>query len=196
MDIDVVLFWDLFCTLSGIGAFLSLAFYLVPITLLTFARPQNLLKKYGDWAVVTGGSSGIGKAIAFKLASQGVNVCIVALDDDLLKTAYSDMKQQFPKVQVRAIPVNLGKSPEAYMKAVARGTEDVRVSIFVNNAGFLVMGFFHETSIERYMGNLECNATSAIRLTHYFYKRMIEQNIRGCIMYTSSAAFFLVSTSL
>lgn len=63
--------WNLFCTVSGMAMFLSLSLYLVPYFFLTFfARPQNLREKYGDWAVVTGGSSGIGAALVRKLAAQ------------------------------------------------------------------------------------------------------------------------------
>lgn len=62
--------WEFFCFLCGIGAVVSLALYLIPIVLLSFAKPQDLRRKYGEWALVTGGSSGIGKALVRKLASQ------------------------------------------------------------------------------------------------------------------------------
>lgn len=192
--IDIVAFWDLFCCLSGIGVFISFVLYLTPIIYLSFiARPQNLREKYGDWAVVTGGSSGIGKAVVRRLAQQGVNVCIVALDDGLLKETYSQFRKEFRDVEFRAIPVDLGCNPSAYMKAIHRGTADVRVSILINNAGFLLMGFFEKRDADIHLCNVECNALAAIRLTHYFYKRMIRDDIKGCITFTSSAAWFMVS---
>lgn len=81
MILSLVLF---LCQLVG---FLSLFTYAA--TLLTQSLrglwEQNLAKKYqASWALVTGGSSGIGYAIVQKLASQGINIVIVAYPDRLL----------------------------------------------------------------------------------------------------------------
>lgn len=60
--------------------------------------PQDLKKKYqAQWALVTGGSSGIGRAIVDRLALQGLNVCVVSIDDDLLKNTVKELKAAFPK---------------------------------------------------------------------------------------------------
>lgn len=123
---------------------------------------------------------------------QGVSVCIVALDDDLLKSTHAELQKEFPSVELRAVPVNLGSDPEAYMSKVAAATENVPVSILINNAGFLLMGFFDQRPIEQHIANVECNALAGMRLTHYFYNRMVDQNIKGCITFTSSAAWFMV----
>ena len=50
---------------------------------LALGGAQDLKKKYGnvEWALVTGGSSGIGKAIVERLCAQGINVIIVAVPD-------------------------------------------------------------------------------------------------------------------
>lgn len=116
----------------------------------------------------------------------------MALDDDLLEGTHAEFQKEFPSVELRKIPVNLGSDPDAYMAKIISATEDVRVSILINNAGFLLMGFFDQRPVEQHIANIECNALAAIRLSHHFYNRMVAQNIKGCITFTSSAAFFLV----
>jgi len=57
---------------------------------------QNLKKKYGaEWAIVTGSSSGIGKSLAVKLAQQGVNVVLVALQEQILDDTLAELQAQF-----------------------------------------------------------------------------------------------------
>ncbi len=73
--------------------FLALVTYFVPFLVTKFLPSQDLKKKYNaSWGLVTGGSSGIGKAISTRLAQQGINVIIAALDDDLLKNTTAELK--------------------------------------------------------------------------------------------------------
>lgn len=75
--------------------------YFLPLIVMKLLGPQDLKKKYqAQWALVTGGSSGIGRAIVDRLALQGLNVCVVSIDDDLLKNTVKELKAAFPK-QVR-----------------------------------------------------------------------------------------------
>jgi len=75
--------------------------YFLPLIVMKLLGPQDLKEKYqAQWALVTGGSSGIGRAIVDRLALQGLNVCVVSIDDDLLKNTVKELKAAFPK-QVR-----------------------------------------------------------------------------------------------
>ncbi|XP_056449189.1 17-beta-hydroxysteroid dehydrogenase type 3 isoform X4 [Gadus chalcogrammus] len=50
-----------------------------------FPLPKSFLRSMGEWAVVTGGSEGIGRAYAFELASHGMNVIILSRSKDKLE---------------------------------------------------------------------------------------------------------------
>ena len=62
--------------------------YLIPqVYMSTIRAVPNLRERYpgASWALVTGSGSGIGRALSFKLADQGLNVVLDSLDDDHLK---------------------------------------------------------------------------------------------------------------
>lgn len=41
-------------------------------------KPQSLDKQFGQWAIVTGSTDGIGKQLAMELAKKGLNICLIA----------------------------------------------------------------------------------------------------------------------
>eukprot|EP00798_Chlamydomonas_sp_ICE-L_P010127 gene10127-8027_t len=152
-----------------------------------FYKTQNLKRKYGaEWALVTGGSSGIGKSIAVKLAKQGLNVVIVALQDQLLDSTYDELKETFPKLQFRKVAVNLGK--DGFLPDLANATDDIKIQLVFNNAGYLLTGFFHCRELDALMQNLHCNAISGVQITHHFTRKMVDNKLKGCVVFTSSAA--------
>lgn len=74
----------------------SLVPLLRPAPLLHDACPTTALLQYHPCL-----AAGIGKALAFKLARQGLNVVLVALGDNLLDTTYDEIKAAFPKLEFR-----------------------------------------------------------------------------------------------
>lgn len=168
---------------------IALGTYWAP-KLLTQALPtQDLKKKYdAKWALVTGGSTGIGRSLAFALCEQGLNVAVCALDDEHLASTTTALRERFGKCEIRSIGVNLGDPSGAYVDAISNALADVDVQVVFNNAGFMLTGFFDKQPLEKLIANHECNATSAMRITHVFVRRMLAKKLRGCVVFTSSAA--------
>mmetsp|Transcript_43619 Transcript_43619/g.123459 ORF Transcript_43619/g.123459 Transcript_43619/m.123459 type:complete len:334 (+) Transcript_43619:65-1066(+) len=181
--------WVSLLLLVAPGAYLLLNL-LVPALL----GPQDLKKKYGaSWALVTGGSSGIGKEITRKLLSQGLNVVIVALGEPAFDSAVKELRGCFPKQEIRQVKANLADCAGAWMRDVEGATKDISVQIVFNNAGYLLTGFFETHTVDAHLANFHCNLTANLRLTHHFYGRMLAEKLRGCIVFTSSPAGIMPS---
>mmetsp|Transcript_26949 Transcript_26949/g.42281 ORF Transcript_26949/g.42281 Transcript_26949/m.42281 type:complete len:314 (-) Transcript_26949:329-1270(-) len=165
--------------------------YFVRVILVALSRPVNLKKKYGaEWALVTGGSSGIGKSLCRRLAEQGLNVVVVALEDQLLKDTVAELKAAFPERQFIMVGANLSPG-QKYMEKIAKATKDISVQCVFNNAGYIVTGFFEQVPVERQLANVECNATAAVAITHHFLARLVSEGKRGCIVFTSSVVAYM-----
>lgn len=123
----------------------------------------NLKTKYGaEWALVTGGSSGIGRAIVNSLAMQKLNIVIVAIDDDLLKSTMAELKSQFPNQEFRSVGCYFSPGGD-YLEKVVKACDDIDVQLIFNNAGYIVTSFYHASSQTAQMNNLECNLTGEAR---------------------------------
>jgi short-subunit dehydrogenase len=165
--------------------------YLIPQIYMCLRPVPDLKKRYNaEWALVTGGGSGIGKALSFKLASQGLNVVVVTLDDDMLKATMKELKEAFPKLQFRSVGVNLAPGVN-YMEKIKEATKDIHVPIIFNNAGFMVTGFLDQAPIGKLLTNIECNATAAVNVAHHFGTILVQKKKKGCIVFTSSVAGFI-----
>ena len=92
----------------------------------------------------------------------------------------------FPNVQFRRVGVDLSQGD--YLTTISKATEDIDVTLVFNNAGFITTGFFFDISLQRNLQNYECNATSALKITHLFLGRMIEKGQKGLFAFTSSSA--------
>ena len=151
---------------------------------------QNLKQKYeAEWALVTGSSSGIGKAIAERFAEQGLNVVLVAKDDDFFTKTFAELQAKYKSVTFRKVAVNLGVHG-GYMQQITDATSDITVQIICNNAGYILPGLFHDQGVEAVQSNYECNATAAMLITHHYSRKLVEQRKRGLITFTSSAAAY------
>jgi NAD(P)-dependent dehydrogenase (short-subunit alcohol dehydrogenase family) len=133
-----------FLTLLALVVFGS---YWLPKLLVSLLPVPDLKKKYGaEWAVVTGSSSGIGKSLAIKLAQQGVNVVLVALQEDILDETFAELQAQFKTRKFIKIGVNLGTP--GYLDKIDEATKAVDVQLVFNNAGFMLTGFFDKQCVQ------------------------------------------------
>ena len=143
----------------------------------------------GKWAVITGASSGIGKAYAERLAKEGANLILIARGQQALEELAHVIRTQVGvEVLVIAKDLSLQNSPQEIFNEVQ--TKNIHVDILVNNAGFAVYGKLHETSLTRNQEQLMLNVVGLSSLTQLFIKPMVETGQSGTIINVASTAGF------
>jgi hypothetical protein len=139
-------------------------------------------------ALVTGASSGIGEAMARRLARDRRALVLVARRTDRLEALAAELARAHG-VEAMAIPCDLA-SPDG---PVSLGPELERrglaVEWLVNNAGFGTFGRFHELPVERELEEIRLNVTAPVALTGLLVPGMVARG-RGVVVNVASVAGF------
>ncbi len=146
----------------------------------------------GRTALITGASSGIGKAFAEVFARNGWNVVITARRSDRLEALASELAAKY-NVAATPIAQDLAGSEgvrHLYAKIAARG---LTIDGLVNNAGFAVPGHYAGTAWADQQRFLQVMVTAPCELTHTFLPGMIERGF-GRIVNVASVAGLIPGT--
>lgn len=91
-------------------------------------------KKYGKWAVVTGGTSGIGKEIALQFAGRGIPLVIISRDDQLLRKTKKEIETKHG-VEVKTLKVDFKEGDFDSYDKIEEFLKELDIGILVNNVG-------------------------------------------------------------
>lgn len=144
------------------------------------------MKNNKQYAVVTGGTSGIGYELAKLLAKDGYNLVIVARNEQELNTVSRELNTKF-NVDVITMPMDLFDPKNAFEVHEQVKKRDIDVAILVNDAGQGQYGEFIDTNIEREIDIINLNVISLVILTKTFLQDMRERG-SGRILNLSSIA--------
>ena len=136
-------------------------------------------------AIVTGGNSGIGKAIVLELAAQGAHVAIDYVADPQATDA---LEQQIRGLGERAIGIDADVSNVADVQKLIAATVAAygRIDALVNNAGIETRTSVLDTTETQYDRVMSINLKSAFFATQLAAKQMIAQGAGGCVVNVSS----------
>jgi len=140
---------------------------------------------HGKVAIVTGGNSGIGKAVVLALAADGASIVI---DYVAHPEATEELERQVHALGDQAIGVDADVSKVADLEALVARTVEVfgRLDIMVNNAGIETRTSVLDTTEEQYQRVMDINLKSAFFGTQIAAKQMIKQGTGGRIINMTS----------
>ncbi|HTM03756.1 MAG TPA: SDR family oxidoreductase [Vicinamibacterales bacterium] len=135
-------------------------------------------------ALVTGASSGIGRALAREFAAHGFDVVLVARREEALRDVSREIKGR-----VHLVAMDLAGQGAGTALADEVQRRGIQVDVAVNNAGFGLQGEFSALPLDRQLEMIQLNVTTLTELTRRLLPGMLERRSGGILNVASTAAF-------
>jgi hypothetical protein len=146
---------------------------------------MTLKQKYGPWALITGGSDGVGAAFASQLAEAGVNLSLVSRSAQKLDDLAGQIRSK-SGVEVRTLPFDL--SQPGALGAIRAVSDDVDIGLVVCNVGAVFGGTsFLESEPEDVEKTIRVNSLGHATLSHHFGRKMAARGRGGIVLIGSLA---------
>lgn len=148
------------------------------------------MKEFQDRvAVVTGGASGLGRAMALRFAREGMKIVLADVQADALKKTEAEFQQA--RIPVLAVRTDVSKGRDVEALANKSFKTFGGVHILCNNAGVAPGGTVWEQTAKDWEWTLGVNVWGVIHGIRAFVPRMLEQNVDCHVVNTASVAGLL-----
>jgi uncharacterized protein len=142
----------------------------------------------GQWALVTGASAGIGKALATELAAGGTNLVLTARREQRLEELARQLSAEHDVVvEVFAADLARPSAPEEIFACTR--DKGLHIDLLVNNAGFGNYGEFLQAETQLLLDMVQVNCGAVVHLTRLFLPEMMRRRRGDVLMVASTAAF-------
>ncbi len=138
------------------------------------------------WALITGASAGIGAEFATQLAAKGWSLVLIARRADKLTELKEAITNQYP-VACHSLVMDLSDTKANQSIFDYCQSNDIQVSMLVNNAGYGVPGDFDAVDWKTHQDMLQVMLNSLVELCHLFFPSM-KQSQHGYIINVASLA--------
>ncbi|AUB31980.1 SDR family NAD(P)-dependent oxidoreductase [Spiroplasma floricola] len=142
---------------------------------------KNLNKE--AYAIVTGASKGLGYAYCEELLKLEYNIIAVARNTDSLQ----ELQKKYSNLKIETWNLDLSDLNNSYK--LFEKSKNLDIEIVINNAGYGVWGYFHETDLEKEMNMIDLNIKSLHILTKKFTQYFIQKNKGRVINIASMGSF-------
>jgi uncharacterized protein len=144
---------------------------------------SEFAERYGPWAVIAGGSEGVGAAFAHQLAERGLNLVLLARKPEALEETAAAVRAAHG-VEVRTLALDLTR--EDMVEAIRTVTDDIEVGTLIYNAGAASGPVpLIDQPREAAMSNIRLNVVGQTLLAQHFGRGMAERG-RGAIVLLGS----------
>ncbi|XP_041856537.1 testosterone 17-beta-dehydrogenase 3 isoform X2 [Melanotaenia boesemani] len=154
---------------------------------LWFPLSETFFTSMGEWAVVTGGSEGIGRAYAFALAERGMNVIIMSRTKATLDQVAMEIGETTGK-KVKVIVTDF--TDENVFSEIEEQLKDLNIGVLVNNVGmlpsFIPCEFLESEELDKTITKtINCNVKTTVKMCKMILPGM-ENRRKGMILNVSS----------
>ncbi|CAA6667674.1 unnamed protein product [Spirodela intermedia] len=158
-----------------------------------FLRPPKHLLDYGQWAIITGPTDGIGKAMAFELARQGLSLILVGRNPDKLKSVSAAIQAELRSVEVVTVVFDLAGDIPNGVRRLKMAIENLDVGVLVNNAGvcYDAPKYLHELEEKMYTDLVKVNMESLTEITRAVLPQMVRKK-KGAIANLGSGSVVIL----
>lgn len=152
-----------------------------------FVSTPDLKSKYGDWAVVTGCTDGIGKAYTFELAKRGLNIVLISRNPAKLNDVATELTRKYP-IQTKIIVADFSEGEKVY-PSIKEQLQGIEVAILVNNVGIATYYpmYFGEIPEKEIWDMINVNLGAMTQMTRIILPGMAARK-RGAIVNMSSGS--------
>ncbi|PIA39212.1 hypothetical protein AQUCO_02700413v1 [Aquilegia coerulea] len=158
---------------------------------ITFLRPPKNLKDYGSWAIVTGSTDGIGKALVFELALRGLNIVLIGRDSSKLEGISRNILEKCgSQVEVKYIVIDFAKEKSVEIgKKIEKEINGLDVGLLINNVGvgYPAPMYFHQVDTKLIDSLIRVNMDSLTWVTKAVLPVMMKKK-RGAIVNIGSSS--------
>ncbi|NNK72789.1 MAG: SDR family NAD(P)-dependent oxidoreductase [Flavobacteriaceae bacterium] len=142
-----------------------------------------------NYALVTGASKGLGKAMCFQLAKRGIDLILVALPNSGLVQLASFIEKNEP-IDVHHIEADLSNRSGCDKVIFYVYQNRLELKYLINNAGILSRGFFDDSSIDFVLSQIHVNSVAPAYLTHGLLENLRSNSPSAILNVSSMAGFF------
>lgn len=146
----------------------------------------EFVQRYGPWALIAGGSTGMGAEYARQLAGWGMHLVLVADSVHPPEALAAELTSTFG-IETRSLVVDLA-APDM-LASIATATADCEIGLVIYNAAHSVVGRFLDVGIDDKLRMIDVNCRGPLLLAHHFARQMMARRRGGIILVSSMSAF-------
>lgn len=150
-----------------------------------------MTKKYNYFTLITGGSMGIGRAIAFECAKRNMNLLLVALPGPELEETREELSGIFD-IKVFSLGLDLTEKDGPQKVYDWCNSSQYKINMLINNAGLAGTAVFEKSSIAYSDDRIQLNIRALVLLTRLFLPELKELEKSYILNIGSMASFYSI----